>query len=64
MKPSDMDDFGFGKQEQFVFKKGIGLNDVEALIEIKTPILMYEGNPVSRRLIPNNLIKEYLRNLK
>lgn len=63
MKPSDMDDFGFEKQEQFVFKKDIGLNDVEALIEIKRPILLYEGYPVSRRLIPNHLIKEYLHDL-
>jgi len=63
MEPSDMDQYGFEKQEQFVFKKDISLDDVDALVEIKIPILSFAGNPVSRRLIPSNLIKEYLRNI-
>lgn len=61
MEPSDMKTYSFEKKEQFVFKKDISLDEVESLVEIKTPILEFEGNPESRRLIPNNLIKEYIR---
>ncbi len=59
----DIEEYGFVKEEQFVFKKEISLDEVEALVEIKKPILKFKGMTNSKRLIPNDSILEYIRNL-
>ncbi|MEB6551069.1 hypothetical protein MXL46_18635 [Heyndrickxia sporothermodurans] len=64
MNYKDVELYGFKKEEQFVFKKDVSLNDIEALVEIKIPILKFEGMPKSRSLIPNQLIKEYIRKME
>ncbi|MFK9092121.1 hypothetical protein [Bacillus salipaludis] len=64
MDPKDVQDFGFIKHEQFVFQKKIALPDVDALVEIKKPLLKFEAQPESRQMIPSHLIKDYIRLLK
>lgn len=56
----DMEDYGFEKQEQFVFDKEVSLDDLDALIEIKTPILKFRRMPEKRKLILKSMIKEYI----
>ncbi|WP_299091279.1 hypothetical protein [uncultured Metabacillus sp.] len=63
---SDYEDYeknGFEKQEQFVFKKEVSIDEIEALVEIMEPILDFNELPVERKVIPSNQVKEYLNNL-
>ncbi|MGG0658426.1 hypothetical protein [Rummeliibacillus pycnus] len=53
--------YGFTKEEQFVFKKEIKLNDIEALIEIKIPILKFNHMKEERTRIEQMYIKKYLK---
>ncbi|MEH6946106.1 hypothetical protein V7068_03395 [Bacillus sp. JJ634] len=64
MDSDDVEKYGFEKQEQFVFKKEVSLDDIEALIEIKKPILTFKENLESRSVIPGNLVREYLKRLE
>lgn len=52
--------YGFTKEEQFVFKKELKLNDVEALIEIKIPILKFKHMKEERTRIEQKYIEKYL----
>lgn len=47
--------YGFNKEEQFVFKKELKLNDIEALIEIKIPILKFNQMKEERTRIEQNI---------
>lgn len=60
--PDFADLYGFTKEEQFVFKKDLKLNDVEALIEIKIPILKFNHMKEERTRIEQKYIKKYLEN--
>ncbi|MEH7235653.1 hypothetical protein [Bacillus sp. JJ1562] len=60
MDYDDVNDYGFRKHEQFVFQKEVTLENIDALIEIKKPILKWADQPESRKTIPNNIIQEYL----
>ncbi|AAK79994.1 hypothetical protein BJV85_001842 [Clostridium acetobutylicum] len=55
--------YNFKKVEQFVFKKEVEIEEVDALIEIKKPILKFEsmGEQVTR--IEPKYIKDYLKKL-
>lgn len=55
--------FGFIKKEQFVFDKSIPLDDIDALIEIKKPILKFKDQKEERTKIDHKDIKIYLANL-
>ncbi|WP_376847645.1 hypothetical protein [Camelliibacillus cellulosilyticus] len=59
----DMEDYGFEKREQFVFDKEVSLDDLDALVEIKTPILKFRGMPEERKVIPKSMIMEYIRKI-
>lgn len=63
MDSNDVDCYGFEKQEQFVFKKDVPLDDIESIIEMKKPILIFEDLPESRRVIPKEEVRDYLRKL-
>lgn len=52
--------YEFNKEEQFVFKKELKLSDIEALIEIKIPILKFDQLKEERTRIEPNDIKKYL----
>ncbi|MEH7379335.1 hypothetical protein V7138_02480 [Bacillus sp. JJ1533] len=60
MDYDDVNDYGFTKHEQFVYQKEVALDDIEALVEIKKPILKWKDQPESRKTIPTNKILEYL----
>ncbi|RFB15384.1 hypothetical protein DZB84_13355 [Bacillus sp. HNG] len=60
MDYEDVNDYGFIKHEQFVYQKEVGLEDIDALVEIKKPILKWENQPESRKIIPYNMIRAYL----
>lgn len=47
--------YGFNKEDQFVFKKELKLNDIEALIEIKIPILKFNQMKEERTRIEQNI---------
>ncbi|WP_066891392.1 hypothetical protein [Clostridium nigeriense] len=55
--------YGFNKEEQFVFKKELKLNDIEALIEIKIPILKFNHMKEERTRIEQKYIKKYLEDI-
>jgi hypothetical protein len=63
MHGEDVEKYGFHKMEQFVFKKEVSLDDIEALVEIKKPILKFKGIVEERNIIPKNEIAEYIKNL-
>ncbi|MEH7225524.1 hypothetical protein V7112_17080 [Bacillus sp. JJ1566] len=63
MEFEDVNDYGFRKHEQFVYQKQVALDDIDALVEIKKPILKWENKPETKITIPNNLIREYLSKL-
>lgn len=54
--------YGFNKEEQFVFKKNLKISDIDALIEIKIPILKFNKMKEERTRIESNHIKKYLEN--
>ncbi|MEH7388034.1 hypothetical protein V7147_21945 [Bacillus sp. JJ1521] len=56
----DVNDYGFRKHEHFVYQKEVALHEIDALVEIKKPILQWENQPESRRIIPHKMIREYL----
>ncbi|MGG0411870.1 hypothetical protein [Peribacillus simplex] len=60
MDSNDVDCYGFEKQEQFVFKKDVPLNDIESIIEVKKPILIFEELPESRKVIPREEVRDYI----
>ena len=61
--PTVAEQYEFIKQEQFVFKKEIPLDDLDALIEIKKPILKFKDmNKVVTRIEKED-IRDYLKNL-
>ncbi|THE10568.1 hypothetical protein E1I69_18350 [Bacillus timonensis] len=60
MDYEDVYDYGFLKHEQFVYQKEVLLNDIDALVEIKKPILKWENQPELRKTIPTNMIGAYL----
>jgi hypothetical protein len=55
--------FGFTKTEPFVFDKKIPLDEIDALIEIKKPILKFKNQKEERTRIENKDLKVYLANL-
>ncbi|ENK0837865.1 hypothetical protein ACXATD_003262 [Clostridium sporogenes] len=55
--------YGFIKEEQFVFKKEVKLKDIEALIQIKIPILKFNYMREERTRIEQKYIKRYLENI-
>lgn len=63
MDSNDVECFGFEKQEQFVFKKDVPLDDIEMIIEVKKPILIFEDLPESRKVIPRGEIRDYIMKL-
>lgn len=58
--PEQAKQFDFEIHEPFVFKKEISFDEVEEIIEIRKPILKWEGQPESRRIIPKQLYNAYL----
>lgn len=60
---SDYESNGFGKQEQFVFKKEVRIDEIDALVEIKKPILEFSGLPEERKVIPSIQVEKYLNDL-
>ncbi|MFD9627531.1 hypothetical protein [Peribacillus muralis] len=63
MDSNDVDCYEFEKQEQFVFKKDVPLNDIESIIEVKKPLLIFEDLPECRKVIPRGEIREYIKKL-
>ncbi|GAA1384048.1 hypothetical protein [Peribacillus frigoritolerans] len=63
MDSNDGDCYGFEKQEQFVFKKDVPLNDIESIIEVKKPLLIFEDLPESRKVIPRGEVRDYIMKL-
>lgn len=60
MDSNDVDCYGFEKQEQFVFKKDVPLNDIESIIDVKKPILIFEELSESRKVIPREEVRDYI----
>ncbi|OLS38290.1 hypothetical protein BTR22_07335 [Alkalihalophilus pseudofirmus] len=58
--PEQAKQFDFEIHEPFVFKKEISFDEVEEIIEIRKPILKWEGQPESRRVIPKESFRAYL----
>ncbi|URZ03167.1 hypothetical protein [Clostridium felsineum] len=54
---------GFIKEEQFVFKKELKINDIEALIEIKIPILKFNHMKEERTRIEQKYVKKYFEDI-
>lgn len=63
MDSNDVDCYGFEKQEQFVFKKDVHLDDIESIIEVKKTILIFEDLPESRKVIPRGEVRDYIMKL-
>lgn len=63
MDSNDEDCYEFEKQEQFVFKKDVPLDDIEAIIEMKKPILIFEDLPESRKVIPRGETRDFIMKL-
>lgn len=55
--------YGFIKKEQFVFDKNILLDEIDALIEIKKPILKFSNLKEQKIMIERKDIKNYLSNI-
>ena len=55
--------YGFIKKEQFVFDKNILLDEIDALIEIKKPILKFSNLKEQKIVIERKDIKNYLSNI-
>lgn len=55
--------YGFIKKEQFVFDKNILLDEIDALIEIKKPILKFSNLKEQKIIISQKDIKNYLSNI-
>lgn len=55
--------YAFEKMEQFVFKKDVPINEVDALIEIKKPILNFQNMKEKITRIEQKNIRDYINNL-
>ena len=55
--------YEFTKKEQFIFKKEVKLDEIEALIEIKKPILKFKYIKEEKIKIEKKDIRNYLKNL-
>ena len=60
----DVEDNGFQKQEPFVFKKEVAIDEIDCLIEIKEPMLDFSSLPTETKVIPNDEIEAYWEELK
>ncbi|NYF23718.1 hypothetical protein [Sporosarcina sp. JAI121] len=60
---SDYESEGFEKQEQFVFKKEVSIEEIDAIVEIMEPITGGNELPEKRKIIPSIQVKEYLKSL-
>ena len=61
---SDIDEkYGFTKKEQFIFDKDVSLDEIDALIEIKKPILKFSNLKGQKITINQKDIKNYLSNI-
>ena len=60
---SDYESNGFEKQEQFVFKKEVSIDEIDALVEIMNPVLEFRELPEEIKVIPIIQVKEYIKNL-
>ena len=54
------DHYEFIKKEQFIFDKNVSLDEIDALIEIKKPILKFNYLKEERTKIEQRDIKDYL----
>ena len=52
--------YGFIKKEQFIFDKNVFLDEIDALIEIKKPILKFSNLKEQKIIIKQEDIKDYL----
>lgn len=55
--------YGFIKKEQFIFDKDVSLDEIDALIEIKKPILKFNYLKESQTKIEQKDIRNYLINI-
>lgn len=55
--------YGFIKKEQFIFDKDVSLDEIDALIEIKKPILRFNHLKEERTKIEQKNIRDYLSNI-
>ena len=55
--------YGFTKKEQFIFDKDVSLDEIDALIEIKKPILKFSNLKEQKITINQKDIKNYLSNI-
>ncbi|MEK3953181.1 hypothetical protein [Psychrobacillus sp. FSL K6-1464] len=61
---SDYEDYesnGFIKVEQFVFKKQVSIDEIDALVEVIEPVLEFNKFPKERKVVPSNQIEMYFR---
>ena len=56
--------FDFAKDEQFVFKKVVSLDDVEEIRIVKKPILMFSDEKTTEEIIKKSDIKSWLATRK
>lgn len=57
------DKYGFIKKEQFIFDKDVSLDEIDALIEIKKPILKFSHLKEEKTKIGQKDIRDYLSNI-
>ena len=55
--------YGFTKKEQFIFDKDVSLDEIDALIEIKKPILKFINLKEQKIKIEQKNIRDYLSNI-
>ena len=55
--------YGFTKKEQFIFDKDVSLDKIDALIEIKKPILKFSHLKDQKIKIEQKNIRDYLSNI-
>lgn len=55
--------YGFIKKEQFIFDKDVSLDEIDALIEIKKPILKFSHLKEQKVKIEQKNIRDYLSNI-
>lgn len=55
--------YGFIKKEQFIFDKNVFLDEIDALIEIKKPILKFSNLKEQKITIDQKDIRHYLLNI-
>ena len=55
--------YGFIKKEQFIYEKDISLDEIDALVEIKKPILQFSYLKEQKKEIAQKNIRNYLWNI-